>query len=135
NVAETVDSGEPVSPAIRAHSAQILRGSVFQGSYFMKSNMRRMLILTLVLTSVMGSVRMLRAQSQNAVGGGANGASSQINATILGVPTSVSMPSAAPVTLPPNGGSFSNQVNSTNTQVPGGALPGSSTGTVIDTTS
>ena len=74
------------------------------------------------------------AQTQNSVGGSANGASTTLTATVLGSLASVSRPSVAPVTLPPEGGSFTNQAASTNSEIPG-VLPASSTGLVINTTS
>lgn len=74
----------------------------------MKRTIVRMVIFILTVACIAGGL----AQSQNSVGGGANGANVNVTATILGLGANVSVPSVAPVTLPPQGGSFNNQVAS-----------------------
>src|SRR5687768_15629845 len=74
----------------------------------MKRTIVRMVIFILTVACIAGGL----AQSQNSVGGGANGANVNVTATILGLGANVSVPSIAPVTLPPQGGSFNNQVAS-----------------------
>ncbi|HEY6328971.1 MAG TPA: Ig domain-containing protein [Blastocatellia bacterium] len=71
------------------------------------------------------------ASSQNSVGGGANGGSMSMTATIMGTQTTASQPPIAPVTLPPQGGSVSNQAGSASAGITG--LPASTTGIVTDT--
>jgi hypothetical protein len=90
--------------------------------------------LTAGLTLVMNLT--LLAQAANAVSGGANGASVSVSATVLGNPASVSVPNVAPVTLPSQGGSATNQVASVNVQlaIPG-VLTALSTGLVVNNTS
>jgi len=89
-------------------------------------------MIALLGTSVIQSV----AQGQNTVGGGANGASVGVTASVLGIDASVSAPAFAPVTLPPQGGSNTDQVASVNV---GLAIPGVvtvlSTGLIINSTS
>ena len=74
------------------------------------------------------------AQIQNAVGGGANGASVNVSATVLGLPATVQVPAVAPVNLPSQGGSFNNQVASVNVGITPGVLPVLSTGLVVNST-
>ena len=97
---------------------------------------RTNIILTSLLASTLfaGEYSQLLA-AQNSVGGGANGASVNVTATVLGVGANVSVPTVTPVTLPPQGGSTSNQVASVNVQlgVPG-VLTVLSTGLVVNTT-
>jgi hypothetical protein len=98
---------------------------------------RTNIILSSLLASILfaGEYSQLLA-AQNSVGGGANGASVNVTATVLGVGANVFVPTVAPVTLPPQGGSTSNQVASVNVQlgVPG-VLTVLSTGLVVNTTS
>jgi hypothetical protein len=98
---------------------------------------RTNIILTSLLASTLfaGEYSQLLA-AQNNMGGGANGASINVTATVLGLGANVSVPTVAPVTLSPQGGSTSNQVASVNVQlgVPG-VLTVLSTGLVVNTTS
>lgn len=80
-----------------------------------------------------GCCRLAFGAGQNAVGGGANGGSAQTTATVLGAPATVALSPIAPVTLPPQGGSFSNQAGGINAGIPG-VLPASSFGGVVDST-
>jgi len=100
----------------------------------MTSRRKKALIFVLVATIFANGKITLIAQSQNSVGGGANGASMTMTATVLGAQATVSRPSVAPVTLPPDGGSFTNQAAGSNSEIPG-VLPASSTGFVINETS
>ena len=74
------------------------------------------------------------AQTQNTVGGGANGASVSVSATVLGIPANVEAPSIAPVSLPPQGGSFTDQVASVSVGISPGVMPVFSTALVVNTT-
>ena len=92
------------------------------------------LVCILATTLSLGIGIVSSAQSQNTVGGGANGASVNVSATVLGIPADVQVPNVAPVSLPPQGGSFSNQVASVSVSITPGVLPVLSTGLVINTT-
>jgi hypothetical protein len=69
---------------------------------------------------------------QNSVGGGAVGAAGGTSANVLGLRADASV-QVAPVTLPAQGGSFTNQVVSVNATIPG-VLASTSAGVIIDTT-
>ena len=101
----------------------------------MRSAFKRIMVWLLVTTLPSGIGISSFAQTQNAVGGGANGASVNVSATVLGVPSNVSVPFVAPVSLPPQGGSATDQVASVNVSINPGVLPVLSTGLIINTTS
>lgn len=75
-----------------------------------------------------------RAQSSNAVGGRASGASVNVGANVLAVPATVSVPAVAPVDLPPQGGSFNNQVASASAELTPGVMPVLSTALIVNST-
>ncbi|MEW6207095.1 MAG: choice-of-anchor P family protein [Acidobacteriota bacterium] len=78
----------------------------------MKAKIKAILICLLATTCVASNQMFSLAQAQNSVGGGANSASVNLTASVLGVPANASAPSFAPVTLSPQGGSVTNQVAS-----------------------
>ena len=102
----------------------------------MKKRSSRIVTLLSVTVLLGSSVIQSVAQAQNTVGGGANGASVGVTASVLGVNASVSAPAFAPVTLPPQGGSSTDQVAGVNV---GLAIPGVvtvlSTGLIVNSTS
>jgi hypothetical protein len=75
-------------------------------------------------------------QAQNSVGGSANGASANVTATVAGINADVTVPPVAPVTLPAQGGSDTNQVASVFAQLSTpGVVTVLSTGFVANATS
>ncbi|HXG93715.1 MAG TPA: choice-of-anchor P family protein [Blastocatellia bacterium] len=91
------------------------------------------LLITTLFTSAEPSSL---AQTQNSVGGGANGAQVNITANVLGATANVSVPQLAPVTLPPQGGSATNQVASAFAELSApGVLTTLSTGLIVNSTS
>jgi hypothetical protein len=103
----------------------------------MKKRYSRRIVTLISVIALLGSgVVQSAAQAQNTIGGGANGASVGVAASVLGINASVSAPAFAPVTLPPQGGSSTDQVASVNV---GLAIPGVvtvlSTGLIINSTS
>jgi hypothetical protein len=102
----------------------------------MKIKLRGLLVGMLAAILLAGSEFTLMAQASNSVSGGANGANVDVIATVLGVGANVSVPTVAPVALPPQGGSQTNQVASVDVQlgVPD-VLTVLSTGLVVNTTS
>lgn len=102
----------------------------------MKNKIKVFLVLMTAAVFMTGSPLMLLAQGSNSVGGSANGASVNVSATVLGVPANVSVPLVAPVTLPAQGGSDTNQVASVNIGLPiTGVLTVLSTGLIVNSTS
>ena len=93
------------------------------------------ILVCVLATTLFASIGTVSLAAQNAVSGGANGASVNVTATVVGVGANVSVPTVAPVTLPPQGGSQTNQVASVNVQlgVPG-VITVLSTGLVVNTT-
>ncbi len=100
----------------------------------MSKTANRILVSLLVLPLVASIPVAALSQSQNSVGGAANGASVNVTATVLGIPASVSVPTVAPVGLPPQGGSFSNQLASASAEINPGVMPVLSTGLIENTT-
>jgi putative Ig domain-containing protein/Big-like domain-containing protein len=100
-----------------------------------KRYLRTISLLSVIALLASGTIQSV-AQAQNTVGGGANGASVGVTATVLGVDASVSAPAFAPVTLPSQGGSSTNQLASMNV---GLGVPGVctvlSTGLIVNSTS
>jgi hypothetical protein len=91
------------------------------------------LIVSILLTL---NTAPLLAQTQNSVGGSANGGSANVTATVAGINASATVLPVAPVNLPPQGGSFTNQVASVFAELSApGVLTVMSTGAVVNTTS
>jgi len=101
----------------------------------MKTNLR-VFVVVVTAIALMAASELTPKAAVNSVSGHANGASVNVTATVLGVGANVSVPTVAPVTLPPQGGSQTNQVASVNVQlgIPG-VLTVLSTGLVVNTTS
>jgi hypothetical protein len=100
----------------------------------MKTGFGRISVLILATAILAGGRLASSYTSQNSVGGGAFGAGGGTTATVSGSPITASQPAVAPVSLPPQGGSFTNQAASSSASIPG-VMPASSTGLVTDTTS
>ena len=95
----------------------------------------KMILVCVLATTLFAGIGIVSlAQTQNAVGGGADGASVNVSATVLGTSANVLVPSLAPVSLPSQGGSFTNQVASASAEISPGVMPVLSTGLVVNTT-
>ncbi len=93
------------------------------------------ILVCVFATMLFASVGIIsRAQSQNSVGGGANGANVNVIATVLGVQANVSVPALAAVSLPPQGGTFTDQLASASIEISPGIMPVLSTGLIINNT-
>lgn len=106
----------------------------------MVTRARSVLVYLLAAILFAGSSLQVRAAILGVLNGSANGASVSGTVTVLGVPATVSLVSAAPVTLP-GGGTVTNQVASAGVNVPGvlsvlstGVIVNTSTGTIGQTT-
>ncbi|GEM_PF-2471905 len=102
----------------------------------MRARIKTILVYALTAMCVAANQPSSLAQSQNVVEGGANGAGVNVTATVLLAQANVSVPNLAPVTLPAQGGSFTNQAASANIGlgIPG-VLTVLSTGLVVNSTS
>ena len=93
----------------------------------------RGLVYSTVFVLVFASILSASRAQSNSVQGAANGASSASTVTVLGVTTALNLASVAPVTLPPSGGSSTNQSQGVNLGVP--ALTVLQAGPIVNTTS
>src|SRR5712692_4086075 len=99
----------------------------------MRKRARRSLVYLTAFVLVSASILSVSRAQANSVQGAANGASSASTVKILGVTTELDLESVAPVTLPPSGGSSTNQTQGVNLGVP--ALTVLQAGPVVNTTS
>ena len=99
-------------------------------------NTIRTSVLFLACIILAASPVFLLAQTQNSVGGAANGAGANVTATVAGLNAGVTVLPVAPVTLPSQGGSDTNQVASVFAELgTHGVLTVLSTGLVVNSTS
>jgi hypothetical protein len=93
------------------------------------------LVFFLSVVIAAGAAGASVAQASNSVGGNANGAAVNVSATVVGIGADVQVPTVAPVSLPPQGGSFTNQVASVNIGISPGVLPVLATSLIVNSTS
>ncbi len=98
----------------------------------MRVTILRIFSFFLSVILLLNLVGITLAQTSNSVSGGANGLTVNTTLSVAGVPSTVSVPNAAPVTLPAQGGNVSNQVLGLNIGIPT-VLPIISTGIITDT--
>jgi hypothetical protein len=97
----------------------------------------RRILVSISLLILLLTTNLFRSLAAGSVGGAANGVVANATVNVLGVPTNLQLQSAAPVTLPSNGGNVSNQIASVNLSVPGvvtvlstGLITNSTAGTI-----
>lgn len=99
----------------------------------METRSKKNLVLATALVFLSAAILSASLAQANSVSGGANGGSVSSTVRILGVTTPLNLPSIAPVTLPPSGGSSTNQVPGVNLGVP--AVTVTQTDTIVNSTS
>jgi hypothetical protein len=99
-------------------------------------NTGKKVVLFIVSILMTFNPALLLGQTQNSVGGAANGASGHMTATVAGTNASANVLPVAPVSLPPQGGSSTNQVASVFAELSTpGVVTALSTGLVVNSTS